>query len=96
MNNKVIISALFAFILSFSSFGQTLNNIEIWPKNPSVTDTLLLIYDFSYNGTGWPLIEYDYEFKNNTHFIRPTYCGFRGTQAMRTDLVDGQLASRVA
>lgn len=70
---------LLLFILLFSLQGQAqvVNQITVLPTNPTSSDTLSAIVDFSYFGNcSFGLVGYFYYLQDSTIHILPTYCGY--------------------
>ena len=62
------------------TFGQGVNNITIQPSNPTATDTVFVISDFSYYGNcAVGLVNEDIIQSGTVINIYPEYCGFGGS-----------------
>ena len=68
--------------LALKVYSQTVNQVTIIPSNPSSTDTIMVIADFSYNGNCAFGMVYSYSFLvDSTITILPTYCGYGDTSS---------------
>ncbi len=75
---KIIL--LFILLFTIQVHGQVVNQITILPTNPSSTDTLYVITNFSYYGNcAFSLVGYYYYLQDSTIHILPTYCGYGDT-----------------
>ena len=62
---------------SFSGFSQTVNQVSMYPLNPSVNDSVFMIVDFSYSGNCSFGMAYHYvNLAADTLFVMPVYCGY--------------------
>lgn len=73
--NKIIL--LIALVISIKAHAQVVNQITILPTNPTSTDTLYVVTDFSYFGNcSFGLVNYFYYIQDSTIHVLPTYCGY--------------------
>lgn len=71
---------LLAILLKGTLVAQTVNQISIFPSNPTENDTILIISDLSYQGNCAFGLVYSYTyFTGSTILISPTYCGYWDT-----------------
>ncbi len=57
--------------------AQVVNQITVIPSNPTSSDTISVIANFSYNGDcTFGLVGYFYYLQGSTIHILPTYCGY--------------------
>ncbi|MBK9636875.1 MAG: T9SS type A sorting domain-containing protein [Bacteroidetes bacterium] len=67
-------------LFSFYSQAQVVNQITIIPSNPTSSDTISVITNFSYYGDcSFGLVGYYYYLQDSTIYILPTYCGYGAT-----------------
>ncbi|MBK7966176.1 MAG: T9SS type A sorting domain-containing protein [Bacteroidetes bacterium] len=72
---KIILLLLLLF--SLHAQAQVVNQITILPANPTSTDTLYVVTDFSYFGNcSFSLVGYYYYIQDSTIHVLPTYCGY--------------------
>lgn len=68
---------LFVLLFSIRAQSQVVNQITLLPANPSSSDTLYVVTDFSYFGNcSFGLVGYYYYLLDSTIHILPTYCGY--------------------
>lgn len=68
---------LFVLLFSIRAQAQVVNQITLLPTNPSSSDTLSVVTDFSYFGNcSFGLVGYYYYLLDSTIHILPTYCGY--------------------
>ena len=71
---------LLAILLKGTLVAQTVNQISIFPPNPTENDTILVISDLSYRGNCAFGLVYSYtDVTGSTVRIFPTYCGYWDT-----------------
>lgn len=68
---------LFILLFSIRAQAQVVNQITLLPVNPSSSDTLYVVTNFSYFGNcSFGLVGYYYYLLDSTIHILPTYCGY--------------------
>jgi len=77
---KLFFTCITCLVLSTLSLAQVVNSITIIPSNPSTTDTIKIISDFSYFGNcSFGLVSQYTWFTDSTIHVEPTYCGYGAT-----------------
>lgn len=77
MRNSIVLLFIIACAGNQLTFGQGVNNITIQPSNPTATDTVFVISDFSYYGNcSFGLVHYTASQSGSVIDILPEYCGY--------------------
>ena len=77
MRNSIALLFIIALAGNQFTFGQVVNNITIQPSNPTATDTVFVISDFSYYGNcAVGLVNAQINQSGSVINIYPEYCGF--------------------
>lgn len=77
-NVILILTIVTAFITT--TIGQTVNQITIIPSNPTPTDTIYVISDFSFYGNcSYGLVNSNTNLVGSIIYITPQYCGYGDT-----------------
>ena len=80
MRNSIVLLFIISCAGNQLTFGQGVNNITIQPSNPTATDTVFVISDFSYYGNcAVGLVNLDIIQSSTVINIYPEYCGFGGS-----------------
>lgn len=79
MKNLFLFTVLFT-VLSQGISAQGVNQVTIYPVNPSANDTIYVISDFTYHGNCSFGLVYSYSYlAGSVIYILPTYCGYGDT-----------------
>ena len=74
---NVLLTWIVVTLFSVTAMAQTVNHISISPANPTATDTISIVSDFSYDGNcSYGLVYVDTFTIGSTIHVLPLYCGY--------------------